>query len=401
MLINSAELLANAKKSIGIVNDKSLVEDIRSFYLKYRSEESSLYIAGSDGSISFLSKIKVDKESNLSEDYEDFETVINAQKLFKIVSNISSERVRLVNNNNFILIESIDRVTSDRFKLSKIGDDYVYVPFELYDKECNDIFKVSELLSCLESLYNIASSAETLDQRYSQIYFDGTKAYATNISILGYVEFKSNDTYIIPIKAAKCFIDLLSITSSDEVMLGYDNDRVACVVKTKDNDVFVFNLIEYELLPIDTITETKNDIEIIVDKNKLIQALTKTSVCSDDGNIEFTLLEREINKSVVKILKFYSTNSVGEEVESKVLIQSSKSSDSNQPQEFVIFNENIISNEGEYFRVNINIENFIRCVKLASSNSEDERIKLSYDRENQLFTISDVEGIFKSIISVL
>lgn len=305
MKVKLQDLRTGIDKAFGIVKEKSVLEQLRIFYMKPYPQDKKLYLAGSDGSITFLSKIDAVFDENESDDV----ILMAAEKLHDIVKYAEAD-VEIING-EYLTIKS----GKTTWKLAKYGEDYIDVPFKLLDEqEFDDELNGEELLFILKSLLPMTGKEDSLNINLRQIYFDGDKAYTTDGSVVSYIECKTNKPYIIRDRVAKCLIDMLSAYSGT-VKLKYDDTETMVLVRTPQ-DVFTYRTTSDELLDIDESVNVQTTQAVAVVKQELANALRRVLISSDDENIDMTVDAENI--------ALQSQNSAGEETTDSVIVRKSK-----------------------------------------------------------------------------
>ena len=297
------------KKAFGIVNSANNYEYLQSFYLKpTRENGGGCYLAGSDGTITFLAKVPAILDENDKEEM----ILIPAKKLFSIAT-YSTDDIE-IKDGDYVTITSGRTV----WKITKYGNEYLdNLPFnELDSNEYDDEFEAKELGFILNSLLPTMAGSNTLNTDYRLIYLDGEKAYTSDSIIVSYINCKTNKPYILQDRVVRCMQDLL-LNYSGQVKFRYTQDETMVLVSLTD-EVFLFKLYSSELLSIDETMQLPTDSAVLVFKSELINSLNKVLVSAEenDSNIYVSLGESEI--------ELHSENSQGEDCYDFVTVYKSK-----------------------------------------------------------------------------
>ena len=294
LVLDAGIFKENLKRSFGIVNDKNIQNQFQSFYFKIIG--GFLYIAGSDGSITFLSKMKPNK---IDDRVDDISFVISASTLFNLVRD-TSNTIELDIGEGNCAVRTEYGVTT----LKLISEDYFEINFTSFDiTEVDDVFDAQELSYYLSSLSPIMAST-AIDSSFLSIFADGKKFYATDGNIVSYIFHPTNKRYVFKAKDTQCLIDVIG-TSEGKVTFKYVDEGTSVLVKI-GNAVFTFRCYEEEdMLDISQAVENSNfSIACLFDKKDFLKKV-QYSLLTSTGNIDLTLTK---NEAVI-----YCENEEGEE----------------------------------------------------------------------------------------
>jgi len=293
IILDSELFKKGLRSAYGIVNDKNIIAQLQTFYFK--TIEGYLYVAGSDGNITFLSKIKAKYE-----DYKDMSFILKAAVLYNFVKDTTSN-VELTIEGGLCQIKT-------EFGESKIllenEEEYLEINFDAFDiNEVDDKFKAEELRYILQSLLPILAKT-SMDNSYRVIYCDSEKFYASDSKVISYIVNDTNKKYVFKEKDAQCLIDVIENFQGD-ISFKYIDDGTSVLVKAGES-TFTFRCFEDEdMLDIDRVMDIKADFAIVVDKDDLVKKINLTVLLSDDNNIEF-IIEKDM-------LTMLGSNQSGEE----------------------------------------------------------------------------------------
>lgn len=309
MKIKLEDFRLGLRKSFGIVNTTNNYEYLQSFYLKpSRQGGGACYLAGSNGTITFLSKINAELDETDTEDV----ILIPASKLFQMAQYSSADLE--IKNGKYVLIKS----GRAEWKVAKLDSDYIDdLPFEELDnKEFDDKFGADDLRFILNSLLPITAGTNTLNTNFRQIYLDTEKAYTSDNSVVSYIKHATSKPYILPDSVVKCIQDLL-ISYNGPVKFRYVREETMVIVSLTD-EVFLFTVNADELMPIDDSVDLPLDSHILVDRAEMVRSLHRVmiSASEDSSNVFMTATGDDI--------ELHSENESGEECHDYVKVLKSQ-----------------------------------------------------------------------------
>lgn len=297
IVLDSKVFKENLRRALGIVNDKNIQNQFQSFYFKIIN--NFLYIAGSDGAITFLSKMKPVSVEGESENGDAF--ILRASTLYSLIKDTSS-------NIELELKEGACHIKTEygSTTLKLISDEYFEINFTSFDiEEVDDVFEAQLLAYYLDSLLPIMATS-AIDPSFMSIFADSNKFYATDGNIISYIFAPTNKRYVFKNKDAQCLIDAIGAYEG-KVTFKYIDEGTSVLVKV-GNAVFTFRCYEEEdMLDISQAIDSTNfDIACLFDKKDFLKKV-QYALLTSDGNIDITF-----EKDSAKI---YCVNEEGEESE--------------------------------------------------------------------------------------
>lgn len=299
MKLNVNEFKRGLNRCVGIVKDQGNIEVLKSFYLKPDITEGKVYLAGSDGSMSFLDKINAEfsdeeiardiklkeelaKVGKTIKDTTEDVIILPSSKLFPIAK-CSSGEIEIIADELSAVVKSGDR----EWKIRKIQEEYTDVPFYCYDvDQFTDTVDGAGFVFILERLASNIQNVNDPNPVYRQLYMDGEKAYSASTSFVTIANYETNGKYIFKDKVVRALRDMLR-GYSGELNLTYGEDEISVIVRT-DTSVFVYTSREEgEIQEIDEMEALHLENAVAVDKQQLLGLLNSAKITSGDDKAEF------------------------------------------------------------------------------------------------------------------
>lgn len=315
MKVNAVELLGRLNKVSGVVSDKGVIEELRSFHFLPDAETGILKIAGTDGNMTLLQTMEFEATDSSDASL----LVLSVGKLLDIIRYAGHE-VEFVYSAEDNHEDGIKIVTpKSEIKLRRhFGLDEDLVNFDL-DKETDfeDELTASELKGLLSSLSGVIDGSAT-DTASKTVFIRNEFAFAGDDISVSRVVTKSNASYEFLVREVRQMLNLLSsVDPGSTVYLKKTENGEKYVFKT-DLDVLTFNVPDVYSPELEVIDEFTPKLAVMVSKEELTRGIQLVRSTSEDNTINF-----ELSESVLNLTSFY----LGEESADDVDVISAKLTD--------------------------------------------------------------------------
>jgi len=308
IMLNSKEFKKGLECAYGIVGDKNILQQMKYFYFK--TGPKFLYIIGTDANLTFMSKVNA-----VYDEFKERNFSIKADILYTIIKASELETTLKIDR------DKCDVSTENGRSKLLLGTEDLNIDTKEFDFDianADDCFDSDMLLYIMKSLTPILSKNSGNPQNHI-IYVDGERIYASNESVMAYINHKSNRKYILKDKDANCLIDILS-DFPGKVYFKYINNDTVVIVKTGDY-TFTFRSYEDDEMPdISVYTALTGTLAVAVDKQEFIKKISLSNQLSEDNSVEFVIDE---NSFVVRC-----NNNFGEESYYPIKIKKASINDS-------------------------------------------------------------------------
>lgn len=388
MRLDASKFRNGLNKCVGIVKDQGNLDVLKSFYLKPDIENGMVYLAGSDGAISYLDKIEAEFDETDTGDV----VILPSSKLFPIAK-YSQAPINITVTDTYADIVSGDK----KWKVAKIEEEYTDVPFYCYDVDkFQDTLDGSYFLFILERLAGNIQNVNDPNPVYRQLYMDGEKAYSASTTFVTIAKYPTVGQYVFKDKVVKALRDMLR-GYNGEVNLTYADD-VTVIVRTSTSVLTFKNRDEGELSDIDALEQLHLENTVAVSKSELINLINCAKITSDDDKVQFLIepLSEKDNVTddkgnlVPGLFSFSSEDSTGADFEGSIHIGKAKRTPLEPTGEE---GENII----EQIQASASITDLLTAINIV----DDNFILLRYSTTGlQNISISDHKNIYRSILCV-
>lgn len=289
MKLNSIELLGALNKVSGIVSDKSVVEELKSFHLYPDVEKGEVRIAGTDSMMTLINRIPYTP----TDGSDDSCLVIGADKLIEIIKYAGPEvELKYADGEEN---EEVNIVTPrSKVVLRKhFGISDGIIDFDIEDEsEFDDTLKAGVLREVFSRLSGLIDNANT-DPAAKTIFFTKERAVISDDINLSVMTLETNESYEFNIKVVKMISSLLnSLDPESDVHLKKYVDDSLILVKT-ENDTFRFSMYDVYEPDLDLIDTFEPSASVLVSKNEFIQGLNLVKATSEEDKANITLRKSE------------------------------------------------------------------------------------------------------------
>ena len=365
MKVNAVELLSALTKVNGIVGDKSVVEELRSFHML--PEGNRLKIGGTDSNMMLVESVEIEPTENSDGSL----LVLSAGKVLDILRyagheveieySADEEEVKIVTPRSSVTLKK-------HFGLS---EDIIDFDLEL-EEDFVDTIKVSDLKTVFNSLASIIDSTGT-DPSAKTIFLTGEKALVGDDTTLSLMKFATKGKYEFSLKVVKQIMALISSLDGEaEVSLKMVSDGDRTLLKTPV-EVFSFGFMDVLEPETEVIDEFEAHASVFVSKEDFIRSIHLVRATSEEDMINV-----EIGKEVVELTSYYE----GENARDEVAVLKGK------------VNDTIAGGK-------VKIESLASQLLKLSGVIGEEGIVVSLDTESSILIIRDKDKELVSAISVL
>lgn len=292
MKLNSIELLGALSKVSGIVSDKSVVEELKSYHILPDAETKLVKIAGTDSMMTLIEEIPFEptEGSDLSL------LVLGADKVLEIIKYAGAEVELVYTGGETEESEEVHIVTpKSKIVIRKhfgLSDDII--DFEMGDEDnFDDEIPVNVLKTVLSSLASLIDSTNT-DPAAKTIFLNGTKAIIGDDITLSTINLETTGKYEFNIKVVKQILSLLgSLDGESIVQLKKYDDENKILIKT-EKDIFKFSIYDVYEPELEIIEEFESQASLLVSKEDFIRGLHLVKATSEDDKVNITLKEGEV-----------------------------------------------------------------------------------------------------------
>lgn len=290
MKLNSIELLGALSKVSGIVSDKSVVEELKSYHLLPNPETKKVKIAGTDSMMTLIEEI----------DYEPTENsdgtllVLGAEKVLEIIKYAGHE-VELVYSEDSesdevkIVTPKSEVVIRKHFGLSDDIIDFNMGDVESFDDE----IEVAVIKKAFSSLGSLIDTSNT-DPTAKTIFLSGEKAIIGDDTTLSTIDIATNEKYEFNIKVVKQLLSLFNgVDAESKVFLKKYEEDNKILVKT-DKDIFKFSIYDVYEPDLEIIEEFESQASLLVAKEEFIRGLNLVKATSEEDKVHISLKENEL-----------------------------------------------------------------------------------------------------------
>ena len=301
MKVNTVELLNALTKVNGIVGDKSVVEDLRSFHMLPEGE--ILKIGGTDSNMMLVESVTIEP----TDASDGSLLVVSVGKILDILRyaghevefeyTSDSEEVNIITPRSNVTLKKHQGITED------------VIDFDL-DQEIDfqDTFKATELKKVFNSLSSIIDSAET-DPSAKTIFLTGERAIVGDDLSMSVMKLSSNGSYEFQLKVVKQILSLISsLGPDDEVMIKKINDGDRVLVKTPV-ELFSFGSLGVLEPETEVIDEFETHAAVAVSKEELIRSIHLVRATSEED-----IIHAEISESMLEFTSFYEGENARDEL---------------------------------------------------------------------------------------
>ena len=287
MIIKGKDLIIGIRKAKGVVDESSVIEDLRGFRFNPR-ENGIVDIAGSDGRMTLLAQIPYEKtdesdgsQLSLSSD--------KIQELVKYIDEDSNVSISYTEEDDIVIIE----VDKYRLKTRKKEFENEFIKFEILDEtDFDDKLSSKKLVSILDSLLPLAR-VDSPDASHQTIFFDTENAYLFDGNIVGKIKMKTNREYVIDYKSARQIQVLLKSSDSEYCNLKYMEEDYQVLLRT-ETDILTFRVMDDELVEIDFMDEFEEDLRFTVNRTDLVNSVNKTKLATEEDEVFINILKGKI-----------------------------------------------------------------------------------------------------------
>lgn len=301
MKVNTVDLLNALTKVNGIVGDKSVVEDLRSFHML--PEENLLKIGGTDSNMMLVETVEIEP----SDASDGSLLVVSVGKILDILRyaghevefeyTSDSEEVSIITPRSKVTLKKHQGITED------------VIDFELdQEDEFKDTFKVSELKKVFNSLSSIIDSTET-DPSAKTIFLNGERAIVGDDLSLSVMKIASNDSYEFQLKVVKQILSLISsLGPDDEINVKKIHDGSRILLKTPV-ELFSFGFLDVLEPETDAIDDFETHAAVAVSKEELIRSIQLVRATSEED-----IIHAELSERMVEFTSFYEGENARDEL---------------------------------------------------------------------------------------
>ena len=286
MKVKGNDLINGIKKSRGVVEDSMVIEYLRGF--RFNPRQGLVNIAGSDGRMTLLATIP----------YEETDSSDNS--ILSIPSDKIQELVKYIKADDeveFKYSEDKDNVeiTVNNYVLKTHKKEFEneLIDFSMVQEtEFDDKVDLSELVFVIESLINVLVPDDP-DLVYQTIYFDGKYAYAFTGDVYVKIKFETKHQYQMDHRIARQVLVVLKNTEGEHVYLKNYEESGQIMIKT-ESDLLIYRLMDDEIYEVDVMDDFKGDLTLKLKMNELVNAIFRTSLGSDDGDINLKAGDKKL-----------------------------------------------------------------------------------------------------------
>lgn len=301
MKVNTVDLLNALTKVNGIVGDKSVVEDLRSFHML--PEGDVLKIGGTDSNMMLVESVTIEP----TEASDGSLLVVSVGKILDILRyaghevefeyTSDSEEVNIITPRSKVTLKKHQGITEG------------VIDFDLdQEDDFKDTFKVSELKKVFNSLSSIIDSTET-DPSAKTLFFTGDRAIVGDDLSLSVMNIQSNDEYEFQLKVVKQILSLISsLGPDDEIKIKKINKGERVLVKTPV-ELFSFGSLGVLVPETDSIDDFERHAAVVVSKEELIRSINLVRATSEE-DIIFT----EISENMIEFSSYYEGENARDEL---------------------------------------------------------------------------------------
>lgn len=292
MKVNALDLLVRLNKVNGVVSDKSVIEEFKSFHFLPDVETGIVKIAGTDGNMTLLQTLEFEP----TEASDGSLLVLSVGKILDIIRYAGHE-VEFVYSEEDNKEDGIKIVTpkSEITLLRHFGLDDDLVNFDL-DQETDfvDEFTAGELKALLSSLSGVVDASET-DESAKTVFLTKENAVVGDDMTFSRISKESNEAYELTVRAVRQMLSLLgSLDADSTVYLKKTEDGEKTIFKT-DLEVMSF-MTPYVAAPDMTeLDEFASSFSVVVDKNELVRSIHLVRSTSTENTINFEMTENILN----------------------------------------------------------------------------------------------------------
>lgn len=292
MKVNALELLVRLNKLNGVVNDKSVIEEFKSFHFLPDVETGTVKIAGTDGKMTLLQTLEFEP----TEASDGSLLVLSVGKILDIIRYAGHE-VEFVYSEEDNKEDGIKIVTpkSEITLLRHFGLDDDLVNFDL-DQETDfvDEFTAGELKSILSSLSGVVDASET-DESAKTVFLTKEAAIVGDDMTFSRINKVSNESYELTVRVVRQMLSLIgSLDPESIVYLKKTEDGEKTIFKT-DLDVMSF-MTPYVAAPdMNELDDFLSSFTVVVDKNELVRGIQLVRSTSTENTINFEMTEKTLN----------------------------------------------------------------------------------------------------------
>lgn len=289
MKLDSKELLEALGKVSGIVNDRQVVQSLRTFH--FLPEDGVLKVAGTDSNTTLIESvdyIPTDKSDGSK-------LTISADKIMDVVRYAGDELefIYTEESEGLVIETPTNKVTLFKYDTSMddMGD---IIDFELgKEEDFSDEVEVGELKVVLNSLSTVVDSA-TADPSFKTIFLNGEQAVVGDEATITTIDFITNEKYEFSLKIAKQVITLLNSLEEDSVVKMKKFGEGTRVLLRTDVDVMSFGLSDVFEPDLDVIVDFKPVASVLVAKEDLTRGIHLVKSTSEEDRITLNLGESNV-----------------------------------------------------------------------------------------------------------
>jgi DNA polymerase III sliding clamp (beta) subunit (PCNA family) len=289
MKINAVELLSALNKVSGVVNDKSVVEELKAFHLL--PENGILKVAGTDSNMTIIEKVAYEETENS----DGTKLVLSANKIMDVIRYAGHEIEFVYNaedtDGGVKIVSPTSSVTL--FKHFGIADEIIN--FELdAEEDFEDEIKVSELKSIFSNLSAVVDTSVT-DPSFKTIFFNGEKALVGDETTISTIECTTNGKYEFGIKVVKQTLSILNGLDPESFVKLKKIDEGSKILLKTDSDVLSFGIADVMEPNLEVIEQFVSVASVLVSKEDFNRSINLVRATSEEDKINVELTEDKTN----------------------------------------------------------------------------------------------------------